>query len=62
MVPADITYPPSMIATGIHMAASVMQGGRRAEVMQFMPRHLLIDVELITPENARQFYFPESVY
>ncbi|MEX2217999.1 MAG: ABC transporter substrate-binding protein [Phycisphaerales bacterium] len=62
LVPADITYPPSMIATGIHLANSVMAGGKRAEVMQFMPRHLMIDVELITPENARQYYFPESVY
>jgi hypothetical protein len=27
-----------------------------------MPRHLLLDVELITPENAKDFYFPDSVY
>ncbi len=62
MVPADITYPPSMIATGIHMAASVLRDGNRDKVMQFMPRHLMIDVELITPENAKQHYFPDSVY
>jgi ribose transport system substrate-binding protein len=62
MVPANITYPPSMIATGIHMAATVMQGGNREKIMEFMPKHLMIDVELITPENAKQYYFPESVY
>ncbi len=62
MVPADITYPPSMIATGIHLGASVLRDGNREKVMQFMPRHLMIDVELITPENAKQYYFPESVY
>lgn len=62
MVPANITYPPSMIATGIHMAASVMQSNSRDKIMEFMPRHLMIDVELITPENAKQYYFPESVY
>lgn len=62
MVPADITYPPSMIAAGIHMAASAMRDGNTEKVRQFMPRHLLIDVELITPDNAKQYYFPDSVY
>lgn len=62
MVPANITYPPSMIAAGIHTAVSALRDGRRDKVMEFMPRHLKIDVELITPENARRFYFPDSVY
>jgi ribose transport system substrate-binding protein len=62
MFPANITYSPSMIAAGIHTAVSVLRDGNRARVMEFMPRHLMIDVELITPENARQYYFPESVY
>jgi ribose transport system substrate-binding protein len=62
MVPADITYPPSMIAAGIQMAASVLRDGNRAKVMEFMPRHLMLDVELITPENAKDYYFADSVY
>ncbi len=62
VVPADITYPPSMIATGIHLAASSMRDGTKDKVAQFMPKHLMIDVELITPENAKSYYFPESVY
>lgn len=62
MYPADITYPPSMIATGIQMAVSVLEDGNRDEVMKFMPRHLLIDVELILPENAARHYFPDSVF
>lgn len=62
MVPADITYSPSMIAAGIHTAVSVLRDGNKDKVMQFMPRHLMIDVELITPENAKRYYFPESVY
>jgi ribose transport system substrate-binding protein len=62
MVPADITYPPSMIAAGIHVCVSTLRDGRRKEVMEFLPRHLLMDVELITPENAKGFYYPESVY
>jgi ribose transport system substrate-binding protein len=62
MVPADITYPPSMIAAGIHMAASTLRDGNKDQVLQFTPKHLMIDVELITPENAKAYYFPESVY
>ncbi|MCL4197642.1 MAG: ABC transporter substrate-binding protein [Phycisphaerales bacterium] len=62
MFPANITYPPSMIATGIHLCVSNLRDGNRAKVSQFMPRHLMIDVELITPENAKEYYFPDSVY
>lgn len=62
MVPANITYPPSMIATGIHLAASAMRDGKKDQVLQFMPKHLVMDVELITPENAKNYYFPDSVY
>ena len=62
MVPADITYPPSMIAAGIHEAASALRDSNRDKIKQFMPRHLMIDVELITPDNAKDFYFPDSVY
>ncbi len=62
LVPANITYPPSMIATGIHTAVSVLRDGKKDEVLQFFPKHLLLDVELITPENAKQHYFPDSVY
>lgn len=62
MIPADMTYPPSMIAAGIHIAVSNLRDGKTKQVAEFMPKHMVIDVELITPENAGQYYFPESVY
>ena len=62
MYPADITYPPSMIATGMEMAAAVLRDGNKAAKLQYMPRHLMIDVDLVTPANAKDFYFPKSVY
>ena len=62
MYPADITYPPSMIATGMEMAASVLKGGKKAEKLQYMPQHLMIDVDLVTPDNAKRYYFPNSIY
>lgn len=61
LYPVDITYPPSMIAVGIHNAASILSTGQ-ADVMKFMPSHIKLDVELITPENAEKFYFPDSKY
>lgn len=62
MFPGNITYPPSMIATGMELAAGVLVGGKREEKMRYMPQHLMIDVDLVTPENAAKYYFPTSVY
>lgn len=61
-IPADITYPPSMIATGIELAATSLQNGNLDKKKQYMPRHIVLDVDLVTPENAKQYYFPDSVY
>ncbi len=81
MYPADITYPPAMIAAGIHIAAGQMRGqdaeaiakrlpphlGLTADDLKVNPdadgqRHIKLDVHLITPENAKDYYFPDSVY
>ena len=62
MVPADITYPPSMIGAGIHMAASSLRDGNKTSLAPMLPKHLVLDVDVVTPENAKDFYFPDSVY
>jgi ribose transport system substrate-binding protein len=62
MAPATVTYPPSMIAAGIHLAVASLRDGQAAKVNQFMPRRLVLDVELVTPDNAKDYYFPDSVY
>ncbi|MBS1714988.1 MAG: ABC transporter substrate-binding protein [Armatimonadetes bacterium] len=62
MFPADITYPPSMIATGMSIAVSALNGGNLDKKRPFLPRHLMLDVELVTPDNAKNYYFPDSVY
>ncbi len=61
MFPADITYPPSMIAVGIQQAVGILKGGRE-KALQFMPKHMMIDVEMILPNNAKNYYFPDSVF
>jgi ribose transport system substrate-binding protein len=62
MVPADITYPPSMVGCAVHLAASTLRDGKVKELAPMMPHHLTLDVELITPKNAKDFYFPNSAY
>jgi ribose transport system substrate-binding protein len=82
LFPADITYPPGMIAAGIHLAVGNLVHGSEAEVFDKIPahlgvresdlltgpagggsqRHIVLQVHLITPNNAKDFYFPESVY
>jgi ribose transport system substrate-binding protein len=61
MYPANITYPPSMIAVGMHMAATNLRAGKDS-VKGYMPRHIVLDVDQVTPANAKDFYFPDSVY
>ena len=84
LYPADITYPPAMIAAGVHLAAANLAfDGDEVSVADRIPahlfldeallrdgsepaaegqRHIKLDVHLITPENAEEFYFPDSVY
>lgn len=62
LFPGNVTYSPSMIATGIHLSVAALRDGNRKAVSEFMPRHIMIDVELITPENAKEYYFPNAVY
>ncbi len=61
MFPANITYPPSMIALGMQQAFAILSGGRE-KAMQFVPKNITFDVDLVTPENAKQYYFPDSSY
>lgn len=60
--PADITYPPSMTAIAVHTAVSILRDGNKDKIMQFMPRHMVIDVDVITPDNAKNYYFPDSIF
>ena len=62
LYPADITYPPSMIATGIFLALSNLRDGNLDGIDPFMPKHVKIYVELITPDNAQRYYFPDSPF
>ncbi len=63
LVRADVTYPPSMIATGISMAVMAMRGEHLNGFYQNqIPSKIILAAELIVPENAEQYYFPESIF
>jgi ribose transport system substrate-binding protein len=61
LYPADITYPPSMIGFGIQTAAAMLREGKD-KAKPFNPKHVVLDLEVITPDNAKAFYFPDSIY
>lgn len=61
LFPEDITYPPQMIGFGINTAAEILRAGKD-KAMQYTPHNLSLDVDLISPENAKEYYFPDSIY
>lgn len=56
MIPADVTYPPAMIATAIEITAIGMVSPAPVS------GRFIIGSVLVTPENAQSFYFPDSPF
>lgn len=57
LVKATVTYPPQMIREAlVHTLAALRRGERGQRTEQIVPSHI------VTPANAGDFYFPESVY
>ena len=54
--PISTPYAPSMIASALYMTAAQFAGQAP------MRGTFLLDAPLITPENAEQFYFPDSPF
>lgn len=57
LIPVNVTYPPSMIATAIEVTALNYVGGGVPIVGEY-----LLESELVTQENAEAFYFPDSPF
>lgn len=63
LVRADVTYPPSMIATGISMGVKAMLGEKLDGFYQNeLPSEIILRAELVTEENAEDYYYPDSVF
>ncbi|MDI7247221.1 MAG: ABC transporter substrate-binding protein [Bacillota bacterium] len=63
LVRADVTYPPSMIATGVSMAVMALRDQKLNGFYQNkLPSKVILSAELVTRENAKDYYTPESVF
>lgn len=56
MIPANVTYPPAMIATAIELTAVGLTSSAPVS------GNFTIGSVLITPENAEQYYYPDSPF
>lgn len=56
MIPADVTYPPAMIATAIEITAVGLVSPAPVS------GKFIIGSVLVTPENAASYYFPDSPF
>ncbi|MCJ7993943.1 substrate-binding domain-containing protein [Rhizobium cremeum] len=56
MIPVDVLYPPSMVGTAMELTA--------AAIYDQVPVHgtYTLDATLVTPENAKNYYFPDSPF
>ena len=63
LVKADVTYHPNMIATGITLGVLGAQGkGLEGFYQKKIPSKIILSAELVTKENAKDYYVPDSVY
>jgi ribose transport system substrate-binding protein len=56
MVTADVTYSPSMIAEAMKLTAAARVKGEK------LPASTIIPSVLVTKDNAKQYYFPDSPF
>ncbi|PZU24545.1 MAG: ABC transporter substrate-binding protein [Shinella sp.] len=56
MVPVDVLYPPAMVGTAMELTA--------AGLIDLVPvrGEYILDATLVTPENAKAYYFPDSPF
>jgi ribose transport system substrate-binding protein len=63
MITADATYPPSMIYPAINLALLGVRGQNLPGFIQTkIPSKIIIAAELITKDNAKNYYDPKSMF
>ncbi len=61
LVRADVTYPPSLVSTGINAAAVAMRHGKYSGFYVNKSK-IILQADLITKENAANYYEPDSIF
>jgi ribose transport system substrate-binding protein len=56
MIPVDVLYPPAMVAVAMDLTA--------ANLYDHVPvrGRYILDATLVTKENAKEFYYPDSPF
>lgn len=65
LIKADVTYSPSVIATSISYAVIGVKGEKLNPYVyqvRALPRRIILPSELVTKENAKDFYFPDAPF
>jgi ribose transport system substrate-binding protein len=58
MYPATVTYPPDMTGQAVDECVKIMKSGKKPEKQE----SIIVKLDVVTPENAKGFYHPDSVY
>lgn len=61
LVRADVTYPPMLVATGINATAAAMNGKNYSGLYN-NAASIILAADLITKENAKNYYEPDSIF
>ena len=56
MMPVNVLYPPAMVASALEMTVSGLY-----DKVPVRGKYIL-DATLVTKENAKEFYFPDSPF
>jgi ribose transport system substrate-binding protein len=56
MIPVDVLYPPAMVGTALELTAAKLYGTVPVN------GSYILDATLITKDNAKDFYFPDSPF
>ena len=62
VVRASVTYPPSMVASGIALAVAGLKNEKVGKMYHTSPSRVILAAELVDKHNVDAFYTPESAY
>lgn len=62
VVRATITYPPSMVASGIALAVAGLKQEKIGKLYHTSPSRVILAAELVDKSNVDAFYTPDSAY
>lgn len=61
VVRSTVTYNPSMVASAIVFAVAGVKG-ETVGSLYHKPSRVIIGADLVTPENAKDYYYPDSAF